>query len=93
MGRLPKSNSLEIVLSRDILLKMKVERIKRDISQETVAYDLGIKTNWYQRIECGMVIPSPRTMYEIGVYFDIPELTSILSAIVTGKQSLEIYPF
>ena len=59
------------MINRKIGLKLKIERIKRNISQEELAFQAGVNKNTIWKIETGKVSPTVETLAKIAEALDI----------------------
>lgn len=67
------------MINKKIGLKLKIERIKRNISQEELAFQAGVNKNTIWKIETGKVSPTIETLIKIAnaLEIDFTTLTDI----------------
>ena len=79
-----KNNSIS-KLSRNICLKVKLERLKRNISQEDLAYSAGLNRNTIGKMERMETSPTIDTLEKIAKVFEV----DFLALVDTSKVELE----
>ncbi len=67
------------MINEKICKKIKLERLKRDLSQEELAFQAGVNKNTIWKIETNQVSPNVKTLEKIAKAFgmDFSELTDV----------------